>query len=785
MRSLASPRLTSTLLGLSILTATACSGDDGRAEGNSEEETGLTTVGVTETGNMDETGMSASTTSDMSDAGPMCGDEEIECGDECCSGGQVCFGNTCSDDCGGVPACAGVCCDGSEVCYLGECVVPDGACEEFSCATKELETSCDPGYTCDGDLGLCVPSQADPNCQYVPPPSQFSPRPEFTWGERKQVACNDVSACQTAEECVNGFCAVTWPHLAPADAADRVHVSSIPLVADLDGDCTPEIIFNTYPSGSPSDNGVVRAINGDTGEQMWSVTDANYQSDGTSNLAVGDIDMDGLPEVVYQGGPTKHLVAVDGDGTPMWISNVFTGSETSGSVAIANLDGVGAPEIVFGSAIYSNNGALLWQGTPGLGFNLQGPISCIADLDGDFRPELIGGNTAYRTTGTVDNNDFSGSVYWQASVGDGFCGVADFDADGSAEVILVRGGNIFALDGQTGATIDQIGIPGAADGGGAPNIADFNADGQPDVATAGATNYVVVEFDGLTFTELWRAATEDDSSRVTGSSVFDFDGDGRNEVIYNDEHFIRIYPGTEPDCALDPVGPMCDGVMDDAEVLFIDDNTSRTRTEYPVVADVDGDFKAELVFSTNSDVAWGIDAGIEVWGDALDNWVSTRPIWNQHSYHITNVRIDGTIPTIEDSSWLFPMGAPYNSYRRNVQGASEFCAPNLVLFDLRTDPMMCPTLTLSVDVANLGCLGVGPGVQVSFYEENLGYLGTAVTQGQLPAGAKETVTLESMQMQEGAVIWAIVDEDEMGNGVLNECDEANESEMVPVCIPIG
>jgi hypothetical protein len=149
------------------------------------------------------------------------------------------------------------------------------------------------------------------------------------------------------------------------------------------------------------------------------------------------------------------------------------------------------------------------------------------------------------------------------------------------------------------------------------------------------------------------------------------------------------------------------------------------------------------------------------------------------------VGIDGSIPAVEESSWLFPMGAPHNSYRRNVQGASDFCAPNLVLFDLRANVMMCPTLTLSVDVANLGCLGVGPGVQVSFYEENLGYLGTVATQGQLPAGAKETVTLESMQMQEGAIIWAIVDEDGMGNGMLNECDEANETDKVPVCIQIG
>jgi hypothetical protein len=57
-----------------------------------------------------------------------------------------------------------------------------------------------------------------------------------------------------------------------------------------------------------------------------------------------------------------------------------------------------------------------------------------------------------------------------------------------------------------------------------------------------------------------------------------------------------------------------------------------------VIVDVDGDFKAEIVFPTNNDGGSGpLDAGLEVWGDSLDNWVTTRPVWNQHTYHITNV----------------------------------------------------------------------------------------------------------------------------------------------------
>ncbi len=261
--------------------------------------------------------------------------------------------------------------------------------------------------------------------------------------------------------------------------------------------------------------------------------------------------------------------------------------------------------------------------------------------------------------------------------------------------------------------------------------------------------------------------------------------DDLNEVIYNDELFIRIYPGVEPDCQMDPPGPKCDGVMDDDEVLFKDSSTSRTWIEYPIIADVDGDFKAELVIGLGADTSYGQDAGVEVWGDVLDNWVGTRPIWNQHTYHITNVEIDGTIPLVENDSWAFPPQQPFNSYRRNAQGVSSFCAPDLQLFNLQAEVTSCPTLELSVEVANLGCLGAGAGVKVSFYEQELGYLGTVQTQAALPPGASETVTLQTAQVQFEASVWAVVDDDGMGVGELNECDEDNQSDVTVVCMVIG
>ena len=102
--------------------------------------------------------------------------------------------------------------------------------------------------------------------------------------------------------------------------------------------------------------------------------------------------------------------------------------------------------------------------------------------------------------------------------------------------------------------------------GGPPNIADFDGDGVPDIGTAGGNNYVVVQYDGVQLTQLWQADTKDGSSQRTGSSVFDFDGDGRSEVIYGDEWYLRIYPGVEPDCTLEPPGPGCDGETSEAEM---------------------------------------------------------------------------------------------------------------------------------------------------------------------------------------------------------------------------
>jgi hypothetical protein len=230
----------------------------------------------------------------------------------------------------------------------------------------------------------------------------------------------------------------------------------------------------------------------------------------------------------------------------------------------------------------------------------------------------------------------------------------------------------------------------------------------------------------------WKRDTEDDSSRATASSVFDFNGDGAAEVVYGDECYFRVYDGTS------------------GGVYLALPSVSRTIVENPVVADVDNDGNAEIIFVQNNWVeqcnendtdpedTWNpgdaldswpdgendvdIDSlpnGITVLGDPSDTWVAARRVWNQHSYHVTNVLESGGIPLHEPESWKPLNGRIYNTYRS--QPRNYGVAPDLALtaIQISSPDAMCGELSdqvsITVVVRNQGDLRVGPGVEVAFY----------------------------------------------------------------------
>lgn len=62
--------------------------------------------------------------------------------------------------------------------------------------------------------------------------------------------------------------------------------------------------------------------------------------------------------------------------------------------------------------------------------------------------------------------------------------------------------------------------------------------------------------------------------------------------------------------------------------------------------------------------------GVFVLEDPEDLWVAARSLWNQHTYHITNIREDGTVPLNETLNW-----SVWNNLRQNVGPNPEDSAP--------------------------------------------------------------------------------------------------------------
>jgi choice-of-anchor C domain-containing protein len=529
---------------------------------------------------------------------------------------------------------------------------------------------------------------------------------------------------------------------------DHKQVIMTPAVIDMNADGTPDVVFVATPNtvGFSTPNGVLRTISGKDGTELWTVSDPNYQLTDFSGIAIGDIDRDGKPEVVAIDG-TGKLVAFENDGTPKWRTtfvipgNLAFGDVGIGSPAIADLDADGVPEIVFGATVVNADGTLRWDGSGITGTGRAdnagfGPLSAVADLTGDGILEVLAGKTAFRA---------DGSLLWTAAVPDGFPAVGNFDADSGPEIVLVAGGAVYLLDADGTVIWGPRAIPGGGEGG-PPTIADFDNDGRPEIGVAGATRYIVFETDGSV---RWQSPTQDGSSRVTGSSVFDFDGDGSAEAVYGDELFLRIYRGS------------------DGTVLFSLPKSSATGYEYPVIADVDGDGNAEIVAVANSTAGFGPQTGIYVIGDRNSTWVSTRKIWNQHTYHVTNINDDGTIPRTEANSWEL-----YNSYRTNVltEGFDPRLAPDLVVSS-SSQGTGSNGATFTATIKNMATAPVAAGAKVSFYDgdplKGRTLIGSTISTTRLRKNETETVTIAATGLVND--LWILVDP----LNAIAEFDESN------------
>lgn len=447
---------------------------------------------------------------------------------------------------------------------------------------------------------------------------------------------------------------------------------NIPLIIDLDGDGISEIILMDGPGSSPQ----IYAIHGDTGEEYFRVPYFNRSVVYGTAFAAADIDLDGHPEIIVIGNEPgygigqsgKKLMAFEHTGQLKWVSEplperyataqglAYEGNMSNASITIADIDQDGTPEILVGIATkgLGRIGYQVWDSQGNKldyvytsGGSTENPRSHVdvIDLDLDGVPEIIMGSAAWTNTGELlwtkpefNQNFVTGNFYPL---------IANLDDDPYPEMVRSAGypspsGTLVAWN-HDGSTLWTVSYPGQEYGGfGMISIADVDNDGKANILVppgAGATTFRVLNgADGsLKWSQTAPGSGQDTGNTGWGAAVMDMDNDGYNEVAYLDNaRVFHVWDGRDGSVKLEiPSG----------------ESGRSLQSSIPIFADVDGDGHAELITIG----AYALSPSlIRVYESPADDWPPMRAIWNQNSYHVTNINDDGSVPQFERPHWLLP-----------------------------------------------------------------------------------------------------------------------------------
>lgn len=384
-------------------------------------------------------------------------------------------------------------------------------------------------------------------------------------------------------------------------------VLNTPTVGDLDGDGVPEVVFD-------DDSGSLIVLDGATGTEEW----RHAGMDEWAGAALGDLTGDGVPEVVGTSGSCggmHSVIVMDNTGTTLWDASI--GLTCEAYPILADVDGDGTIEVIVNQWVF--DGA---SGDVELELPLPNPsgmwgVPAVADLDLDGRMEILLYNTVY----DLDENKL---LTCGASGEGSFSQPVNVDGDAEGEVLVATAGALTACD-TDGTELWSRSINGYY--GTAVAVADFDGDGLQEFAEAERNALRLLDGDG---TELW-VATIHDNSGLSGCTSWDVDLDGVAEVIYADEQDLWVF----------------DGRTGAAQIQF-GEHDSRTTSETPAVADVDGDGHGDILYASD-DGAW---KGVTVIEAVAGDWPHAPTVYNQHAYDPESITESLQVVSDPTPSWL-------------------------------------------------------------------------------------------------------------------------------------
>jgi len=560
---------------------------------------------------------------------------------------------------------------------------------------------------------------------------------------------------------------------------EKVVESDVPMVGDVDNDGKIEIVC-AEPSGDWKSN-ALKIFDGATGALKRTIPVADY------NPAMGSRAMARIEGTTYiyiaaLNGHVYQYDAITGERVRRFRASHFSDCrDATPSILIADFNGSGYPQLIVNDRIFDAlTGTLLLNmrliqanlpyGKGGghytdFGFNGcwkgKGTLPVAADMDHDGLPEFVAGNRIYKInivnrTGTSDNSFSTLRTCTDgAMVGDGFTAVADLDLDGYLDVVVGRNALttngylccVYAWNGKTGALMgDVITVnnslaapedPHSDYGPSIPFIGDIDGDGYPEIAFS--TTYRIHAYKYNLSANSWSSlpgwpVVTTDISASTGLTMFDFDQDGKVELVYRDQDNLRIIDQN----GVDKFSTSC---------------RSFTLNEYPIVADVTGDGHANIITAgfPVGDPSQGFYGYLYVFESQIPKaWAPARKVWNQWAYNVVNVNEDLTIPKhMANPATLFPSceagkspSHPYNGFLvqqtvLNEMGCSLWLLPNVQWVNEPDNPTSIyystgDSLRIRMKIANIGSAPIGSPIYVTAYrgkiEEGLALTTEAIHQ---------------------------------------------------------